>query len=418
MDNKIILRQPILDKKKNMAMVHVSVIDRDFNLENKKVSNKTEFNNSNKDIVQNLNHNKNKILDFLNCNIVLLQFNLELNSIEKEIDELVFLENLGLILNNKEDIQKETIDKLKNLNKNKTVFVLENIDSVDEIKPQLLECIDYIIIDIAKQSNVNMSDFNKKLKIKYDNKIKTIAKGIDTREEFELAQEVGFDYFQGIFFKKPDKVQTEIPGHQNNYMILLKELNNESLKFERLKEIIQRDMSMTKSILKTINNAYTGYNVSSIKDAAIMLGINGLKKWSMIYLVEGLGAHKPDILFINALSRANMAENLSIMFGEEEFKDEYFVMGMFSIIDAFVDVEKEVILNEIGLSNKIKKAILNYEGTMGDILSIVEAFDNVSNEDIKKIKESYPKKIKKIYTIYLESLDYANDIFMEVNTKK
>ena len=422
MKKTIITRQPILDENQKMVMFNISEIKNGYNGDtfeqsniNKEEEEKTLEEISNKDSVLKLDNDIQKqVFDFLDCDTVLLPSNLDLTNLEENLENLIFLDNIGWVIDNKQKIKEETIKKLQGLNENNSIFVLENVNSIEEIDSKLIDLIDYVIIDIVKQQNINISNFNKRIKIKYDNQIKTIAKNISTKEEFRLAKEVGFDFFQGLFFKKPDKINTEIPGHQNNYVTLLRELNNEDLKFERLKEIIQRDMSMTESLLRTINNAYIGHEISSIKDAAIMLGVKGLKKWSMVYLVQGLGANKPDVLFINALSRANMAERLSVLFGEEDKKDEYFIMGMFSIIDVFVDMDKELVLNKIGLKPQITKAIMNFEGTMGEVLSIVEPFDNASRKAIKKIKNKYPKKIKNIYTTYLESLNYANEVFMGI----
>ena len=49
-----------------------------------------------------------------------------------------------------------------------------------------------------------------------------LAEKVETREQFQTAQNAGFVYFQGYFFRRPEVLKTaEIPANQVNYLRML-----------------------------------------------------------------------------------------------------------------------------------------------------------------------------------------------------
>ena len=174
-----------------------------------------------------------------------------------------------------------------------------------------------------------------------------------------------------------------------------------------MEEIIKNDMSMSVSLLRMINSAYYGYKVSSIRQASTLLGIKGLKKWSVVYLVEGLQNDKPDILFVNTLTRAKFAESLAESFNFKDYKGELFTMGMLSMIDAFMDQPLVRVLKEVPFSFLQSRALLFEKGKFGDVLKLVKAFEDVEWDKIKRIQKKYKLEAEKTYNKYLESVDFA-----------
>ena len=177
---------------------------------------------------------------------------------------------------------------------------------------------------------------------------------------------------------------------------------------------------MTVSLLQTINSAYYGYNISSIKQAATMLGINGLKKWSLIYLAEGLRNDKPDILFVNTLTRAKFAESLAEEFNIDEKSGELFTMGMFSMMDAFLNRPLNGILDEIIVNKEIRDGLLRREGKFGEILDLVISFERVKWKQISVLEKSYQLNPRKLYNKYLAAVDFSYEtmnILLESSVK-
>jgi c-di-GMP-related signal transduction protein len=72
--------------------------------------------------------------------------------------------------------------------------------------------------------------------------IELLAEKIETRQDFQEALEMGFAYFQGYFFSRPEIISgRDVPGYKLSYLEILKEICRETLDFVHFEQIIDRD---------------------------------------------------------------------------------------------------------------------------------------------------------------------------------
>lgn len=348
MKESIVARQPILNKNQNVIAFEIifkKTYDSKIEEENISIT-AEEINNDVEFIEQKKLSNGKKI--FINFTGELLK---------SEITNLLSKDNLGIEISENRKADPKIIQTIEKLKKDGASIILNDIN-FDDLDTTFLKYADIIKLDFNYYDNYQHESIINNIRDNYNSNIEFLAKNISGHKQFKAAKDCGYNFFQGIFFTKPDVVSNrEMPGYKLNYLNFLKELNKDDLDFDQLEKIIKNDMSMTVSLLRTINAAYYGYNVSSIKQAAPLLGINGLRKWSLIYLAEGLRNDKPDILFVNTLTRAEFAESLAEEFEIEENSGELFTMGMFSMMDALLNRSIEDILDEIYLKKEIKEAL-------------------------------------------------------------
>lgn len=57
---------------------------------------------------------------------------------------------------------------------------------------------------------------------------------------------------------------------------------------------------------------------------------------------------------------------------QDHFSDQAFMVGMLSLADTVIQAPIEEILNEIGLSDSLRNAILNQTGTHGQLLKLAK----------------------------------------------
>ncbi|GAQ95570.1 c-di-GMP-specific phosphodiesterase class I [Thermodesulfovibrio aggregans] len=77
-----------------------------------------------------------------------------------------------------------------------------NLESLVVLKPNYLKIDMEIVRDIHKDK-LKQSICRALVDIAKENDIKTIAEGIETKEEFIFLRDLGIDYFQGFYFSKP-----------------------------------------------------------------------------------------------------------------------------------------------------------------------------------------------------------------------
>ncbi|MBF0495065.1 MAG: HDOD domain-containing protein [Deltaproteobacteria bacterium] len=241
-------------------------------------------------------------------------------------------------------------------------------------------------------------------------KLTFLAEKIETYEEFNEALKMGFSYFQGYFFSKPEILKgKDIPSYKINYLQILSEINKENFKFSELENIINRDISISYKLLKYLNSAFLGRpnKISSIKDALILLGESGIKQFISVIATAGLASDKPDELIRSSIIRAKLCELLGSLSKTYIDKSELFIVGLFSQLDAMLDNKMETLLVELPLSDKVKKALISREGEMGDYLNFSSCYEKGNWNSCSILTSNLEIDEKQIPKFYIEAVNWA-----------
>lgn len=242
---------------------------------------------------------------------------------------------------------------------------------------------------------------------------KFLAEKVETREDFEQALEAGYSYFQGYFFSKPVIISgRDIPGYKLTYFQLLKDLYSQEFEFDHIENIIKRDVSLSYKLLKYINSAIFCFRseINSIKQALVVLGQKGIKKWLTLVALKGIGREKPDELLITAICRALFCESIAPKIDLSNRSSDLFLMGMFSLIDAFLDQQLSTILNELPISKEIKNALLGEQSEFKNVYDLVLFYEKGDWENLLVITEKLKLSETEIMECYIQSLEMVNQI--------
>lgn len=245
-------------------------------------------------------------------------------------------------------------------------------------------------------------------------KVMYLAEKVETLEEYNLAREMGYTYFQGYYFSKPVIVAgKEIPSHKLNLVQILKEIHQPEMDFNQLGKIIQRDVSLSYKLLRFINSAAFGIpnEIHSIRHALNLLGINEFKKWISLVLLSQIGSDKPNELMINSLIRAKFCELTAESIGQKAKESDFFLMGLFSLIDAFLDHPKAEILRELPIPGDVKAAILEEEqqGKLGQVLRLIAHYEQSKWDTVAQVVAQLNIPESEVLSHYLTSIKWAND---------
>ncbi len=248
------------------------------------------------------------------------------------------------------------------------------------------------------------------LKGRQTEKIKFLAKSVETETDYREAVGKGYQYFQGDFFSKADLVPIRnVPSHKMNLLKILKEINQPSVKFDKIEKILKRDVSITYKLLRFINSASFGFRVSvdSIRHALSLLGEDELRKWLSLIILSGTGTNKPQELITNTIVRAKFCESLAARSAPEKELPRYFLMGMFSMVDAFLDRPMDEVLGELPLDGVIKEALMGDDNSFRDVLDVVIDYEkgDWKNFDVSARKLNLSKR--DTVTHYLEAVEWG-----------
>jgi EAL and modified HD-GYP domain-containing signal transduction protein len=294
----------------------------------------------------------------------------------------------------------------KQFKKSGYYIILDDLILNDEYQP-LIDIADYIKIDFRITTAKERKQIIKQLK---NLEVTFMAEKVETREQFEEAKKLGCKYFQGYFFQKPDLVKRqEMPGYKVNYLRILKKIHEPMPDFGEVEEIIKRDMSLSYKLLRFINSASYGFKVTirSIHHALILLGKREVKKWLTIIVMSGIGRSKPPALMDCAVVRGRFCELIAYHFRLHPEPSDFFLLGMFSLVDAFLDRPLQEILEELPLEDEITEALLGKESKFTHVLSLVEAFEKAQWDKFAALTVQLNLDADTVAPLYVEAVEWS-----------
>ncbi len=207
--------------------------------------------------------------------------------------------------------------------------------------------------------------------------LQLIAEKVETPAHYEMCRELGFDLFQGYFFSYPDIIHTRTATANRSVVLsLIAQLQNPAIELREVEKLIAQDVILSFRLLRYINCATFGLRreVDSIRQALMLLGLGTVRNWATLLLLSQIDDRKPRELMTIALIRARMCELISTTdLGVDS--NQAFTAGLFSLLDAMLDLPMENLLDQMPLSMPIKLALLNREGALGALLDNVIRYE-------------------------------------------
>ncbi|HEX6881937.1 MAG TPA: HDOD domain-containing protein [Planctomycetota bacterium] len=214
--------------------------------------------------------------------------------------------------------------------------------------------------------------------------IKLLAEKIETREQFELCRDIGFDYFQGYFLAKPNVVSgASIPASQLNLLRLMAEFQSPEHDLERIAEIVSQDVALSYKLLRHINAAIYGMprRIESVKETVTYLGLSTVKNLACLFLLSNGGEH-PHELLVTAMMRAKMCENLARA-AKLPQPSGFFTAGLFSTLDALLGMPMERVVSKLPLGEELQRALLAGQGPMAEALACTLAYERGDWDEVR-----------------------------------
>jgi c-di-GMP-related signal transduction protein len=210
--------------------------------------------------------------------------------------------------------------------------------------------------------------------------IALLAEKVETHEEFNWARRAGYDLFQGYFFARPIVVRgKQIPAAKIACLNLLAEMQHSDLDFERLETLISEDVALSYKLLRYANSPlFCGYTeIHSVIHALVLLGEANIRHWVALAALSTMAAGKPSELITHSLVRARFCERVAQMARIPEYKLG-FLMGLFSLLDALIDMPLQEALNQVSVVPAIARPLLGVSqehDAFGDVYELVRRYE-------------------------------------------
>ena len=311
-----------------------------------------------------------------------------------------------------EDVQptKKVLAACRALHKNGYTIALDDFVYDRKLEP-LLEIADIVKIDVRLTP---LDTLLRTMNLLSNHKVKLLAEKVETVEEFDKANRMGFAYFQGYFFCKPEKIGFKVMTSMKATLLrLLAEVVKKDTDIERLDEIISMDVSVTYKLLRFLNSAYFYrlQEVKSVKHAVAYLGENELRRFVMLVIISELTSEKPDEIVRLVLVRAKFCELLGKTSSYSKLEvSELFITGLFSLLDAMLDAPMHDLMAQLPVSDMVKDALVNKSNKYAVFLKVVIALERNEGRVFDRLLTEYVIDGKQVRTCYLDAIKYANNL--------
>ncbi|MGH1537671.1 MAG: EAL and HDOD domain-containing protein [Gammaproteobacteria bacterium] len=269
---------------------------------------------------------------------------------------------------------------------------------------RLLEIAQYVKLDVSILSDKDLETHVALLK---KHNIKLIAERVETHDKFEQCKDLGFDYFQGFFFSKPQVViGKRVEGNRMIVLKLISELQNPSVSMDELENLIGHDATLAYHLLRYMNSAFYALRIKieSIKHALTLLGTEEVRKWASLMLMLRLSDKKPKELMLTGMMRAKMAE-LLVPAKTNAKAEQYFAVGLFSVLDALLDMSLQEVLDTLPITEEMNSALSSHSGEMGEVLKNIKLYEQGRWDELMSLIDhsAYQKA-------YLQSIKWASEL--------
>lgn len=394
-------RQPIFNKKMEIVAYEIlfrssfknAMPEMDGDLASSHVLTNTYLNFG----IEDLTDGKNAFINFTE-NLILKQIPL---IFPKDSIVVEILENVPPT--------KEIIKECRLLKKKGYIIALDDFIYRPELEP-FIELADIVKFDFIASPLDEITKYAQKFSKK---NITILAEKIETEKEYQIAKKMGFDLFQGFFFSKPQIIRGEnLPSNKIQLLHLISEINQANVEIGKVANLIQGDLGLSYKVLRYINSAYYRRleKVSSIKDAAVLIGLDELKKLASLVLLTNMESKKNSALLRNSSVRAKFCELIGIEINNPKFSPTtLFTMGLFSHIDALLGHPMDKILKELPLSDEINLAYLEKKGPLYPPLALISLYEKAKFDQVSELQNKLRIDKKRLPQIYLEACKWTDE---------
>ena len=278
----------------------------------------------------------------------------------------------------------------------------------DDPREALTEFADVIKVDIRATSPEQRATLVKR----YGPwRCRMLAEKVETRQEFQEAKKMGFVYFQGYFFQRPEVlVSREIPENHFNYLRMLQAVSQPELNTKLIEDLIKREASICYRLLRYLNSPIFGMSneIHSVRHALSILGERETRRWVRLVATLGAGQQKPSELVVTALVRARFGELLSADIDHGD--SDLFLMGLLSLMDAILEIPIQDVLAQVPVDHETKTVLLGGASKLRPVYQLMLARESGEWESASQLLQQLHLQESEVAEAYWRALRWAREV--------
>ena len=239
---------------------------------------------------------------------------------------------------------------------------------------------------------------------------KMLAEKLETPHEFFQARNMGFTYFQGYFFCKPEVVVgREVPASRLRYLRLLEMVSRPEIDLRELEKLLKQEASICYRLLRYLNSPVFGFSleIKSVRHAMAILGERELRRWIRLVVAVGAAEQGCSELVLMGLTRARFCELLSARLKSTH---DLFLMGLLSIMDAILEVDMMTLLKQVPVDHELKTALLGQTSSLRPLYQLMLAQESGEWDGVSQLAKQLTLPDDEVEDTWWQAMSWAQEV--------
>ena len=314
------------------------------------------------------------------------------------------------------ELTPQIVERCRELKERGFTLALDDfVNYEDKFKP-LLDLIEIVKVDLMPLDSAGLAKTTAALK-KWP-ALKLLAEKVDSREQAQYCQDLGYHLFQGYYFAKPVIIAGKKLGHSQLALVRLLGLVLEDAETPELETVFKHEPGLAMNLMRLTNSVATGVTtrVTSLRHAITVLGRRQLQRWLQLLLYTNpQGNNVVSPLLQLAATRGRLMELMAgkLHPGRREFEDQAFMTGIMSLMPSLMGVPLEEILRGIHIAPAVMEALEKSDGELGTLLKLSHALEAGDGAACHDLVETLTVDHTTVNACLAQALGWASSIGQE-----
>ncbi|HEY8084165.1 MAG TPA: diguanylate cyclase, partial [Methylophilaceae bacterium] len=283
------------------------------------------------------------------------------------------------------------------------------------VNDSLLRMIDFAKIDVQTVSKLEAIKALRRLRS--TNHTVAIARNVESPRMFETCRALEFGLMEGFFFAHPEAAaRGNANPDQAALLVVMGQLLTD-VELPRIEHTFLGRTELVTNLLSLVNSAGMGLarTVDSLQQALVILGRRQLMRWVQVLLYKHSDLKSAKVLMHMATVRAKLMDGICAIHPDadkrhEPYRDRAFSVGILSLTDVLLGINLEEVLEQIGLEDDVKQALLGHQGFLGDLLVLAEKMEHSKFEEAESLLKKIGTSGRDLNRTQRETLRWVHDL--------
>jgi len=249
--------------------------------------------------------------------------------------------------------------------------------------------------------------------------VELLAEKVETAEEFAVARRLGFTMFQGRFFARPQVMRARQSSTVHRGAVrLLAELSRPEPDISVLEAALRLEPGLSAKLLRYLNSAGLGLanRVGSLRQAIVLLGHNGLRRWGAVAVVGHLTGSEAMEAARVCLTRGRCCELIGRLLPpipSVAMETDLFLAGLLSGLPGLVGEPIEQVLATLAVADELFAAVVSGSGQSGTVCLAAVACESAEWQVLEMMARSLGVTAESAAAAHAEAMVWADEVLAE-----